>query len=133
MKTYTVYCDGATYKSNPSPSTGVGIVCYSDQPRQEVFRISQNTGSGTNNYAEYMALVIALEACIKNGFENVIFCLDSQLVVNQCNKVWRVKEPNLQPLYSRVSNLREKFKSTLIKWVPRTQNQVADKLSKDAL
>ena len=130
---YLMYCDGATWQSNPSPKTAVGIICYTDNPRTEVFKISQATGPGTNNFAEYMSAIIGLEAAISKGIQDLWVCMDSQLVVKQCRKEWRVKEPSLIPLNAKVLELMKRFKSITFQHVGRSENTEADKLSKQGL
>jgi len=130
---YLLYCDGATNKSNPSEITGVGVVCYLESPRVEVFRISQKLGRGTNNTAEYNSLIIGLEHCLIKGISEVWVCMDSQLVIKQCKKEWQVKDPGLKLLNLKVMNLVIKFKSVSFYWVARDENKLADQLSKIAL
>lgn len=127
---YLLYCDGATYKSNPSEITGAGVVCYLENPRQKIFEIAKRLPRGTNNTAEYNSLIIGLEAAKKYNINNIWVCMDSQLVIKQCKKEWRVKEPSLQPLNSRVLELVKEFKSVSFYHVPRAENAEADKLSK---
>jgi ribonuclease HI len=130
---YIMYCDGATKGSNPSLKTGVGVICYSENPKREIFRIAKGTGPGTNNYAEYMSVIIGLETAIYNNIENLWICMDSQLVVRQCKKEWKVKEPSLQPLNAKVLELVKQMKSVSFYWVSRNENTEADKLSKQGL
>jgi ribonuclease HI len=128
---YLLYCDGS---ANPNPgATGVGIVCYSEFPKKEIFHLAQATGRGTNNFAEYMSIIIGLEAFIEYSISEVTVHMDSQLVVNQLNKKWQVREPSLKPLYEKAQELRRKFVRCGIKWIPRTENDVADMYSKRAL
>jgi ribonuclease HI len=127
-----MFTDGATSPSNPGPS-GCGIICYTDNPRKEIFRLSQYLGRGTNNFAEYMSLIIGLETAIEYGVRELDVYMDSQLVVKQCNLEWRVKEPSLVPLHAKVSELKQQFDRIGIFWISRDKNTVADSLSKQAL
>jgi ribonuclease HI len=129
---YIMFTDGAAAPSNPGPS-GCGIVCYTDNPRKEIFRLSQYLGRGTNNFAEYMSLIIGLETALEYGIKEIDVYMDSQLVVKQCNLEWRVKEPSLVPLHAKVSELKQQFDRIGIFWVSRDKNTVADSLSKQAL
>ncbi len=126
---YLMYCDGAC---QPNPGRGaVGIVCYIDNPRSTVFEISQFVGDHvTNNFAEYMSAIIGLEAALSKGIQELWVCMDSQLVVKQCRKEWRVKEPSLIPLNTKVLELMKQFKSITFQHVGRSENTEADKLSK---
>ena len=133
MMKYILYCDGATSRTNPSDITGVGCICYKSLPKIEVFRISQYTGKGSNNYSEYMSVIIALKAALSKGIEDIDVYMDSQLVIKQCKHEWKVREPSLQPLFQEVEQLKQQFKNISFYWIPRTENSIADKLSKEAL
>jgi len=130
---YLLYCDGATKKSNPSDVTGIGIACYTDNPRSLVFSHHQRFGRGTNNTSEYQSLITGLQMCLQKGIDSVWVCMDSQLVIKQCKKEWEVKSPDLKPFYDRVMILIKQFKSVSFYWVPREENKMADQLSKKAL
>lgn len=127
---HLLYCDGATWKSNPSQKTAVGAICYTENPRTTVFEIAKAVGPGTNNTAEYMSVIVGLQECYNRGLDNLWVCMDSQLVIKQCKKEWRVKEPTLQPLNAKVLELVKLFKSVSFYHVPRTENTEADRLSK---
>ncbi len=130
---YLLYCDGATLKSNPSSKTGAGIICYLDNPRTEIFRHVQPLGRGTNNTSEYKSLILGLELCLQKNITELWVCMDSQLVIKQCKKEWVVRDPGLKPLNEQVIHLVKQFKSVSFYWVPRTENTIADSLSKKAL
>lgn len=130
---YIIYCDGATSQSNPSDRTGVGIICYKENPKIEIFRVSQFTGRGSNNFAEYMSVIIGLKTAASQGIQDIDVYMDSQLVVRQCKLEWQVKEPSLKPLHAEVEQLKKQFKNISFYWIPRTENGIADKLSKEAL
>jgi len=130
---YLLYCDGATNKSNPSEITGAGVVCYLENPRKEIFRVSRKLGRGTNNTAEYISLIIGLELCLERGISEIWVCMDSQLVIKQCKKEWQVRNPELKLMNLKVMRLINRFKSVSFYWVPRDENKLADQLSKLAL
>jgi ribonuclease HI len=85
----------------------------------------------TNNVAEYTGITKALEWLIANNFtnENVIVRGDSLLVVSQIKRKFKVKAPNIIPLYHKAMSLIYKFKHIEIEWIPRDQNNEADRLS----
>jgi ribonuclease HI len=130
---YILYCDGATLGSNPSKKTGVGIICYSTNPKKEVFNHYQSFGFGTNNISEYKSLILGLEMSLENGIGDIKVCMDSQLVIKQCKKEWKIKDSNLKILNEKVFELSKKFNSIEFCWIPREQNIIADNLSKLAL
>lgn len=84
-------------------------------------------GIGTNNQAEYLALIDALRGLLRLdlGGAGVRILMDSQLIVQQVNGRWKVKEPNLQPLRVDAADLLKRVGATL-EWVSR--NQIVAKL-----
>jgi ribonuclease HI len=86
---------------------------------------------GTNNEAEYCALIFALEELLRRKWSfarpcDVVIHCDSKLIVNQCTDKWRIKEPRLQKLKSRVDELirevsAQSFNVRLV-WVGREEN-----------
>lgn len=62
-------------------------------------------GDATNNHAEYRALISGLRACRQLRPTRVRCYSDSELVVNQLNGVYRVRESGLRALYIAVRQL----------------------------
>ena len=83
-------------------------------------------GDLTNNQAEYLALVRALETAKDLGAKEVECVLDSELVVRQMNGEYRVKNQGLAPLYLKIWNLRQGFSRVTFRHVPRDMNKEAD-------
>jgi ribonuclease HI len=91
-------------------------------------------GIRTNNEAEYQALIDGLKAAAEWNPDRLEVYLDSKLVVEQVNGSYRVKKPELQPLYQQVKVLLGGFSDTPeIKHVERENNRAADKLANMAL
>ena len=91
-------------------------------------------GIRTNNEAEYQALIDGLKAVGEWKPDRLEIYLDSKLVVEQVNGAYRVKKPELQPLYNEVKHLLGGFADTPeIKHVERENNKGADKLANMAL
>ena len=64
---YEIYCDGAS-RSNPGDaSIGVSI----NKDNVEIDTIKKKIGINTNNVAEYLGLIAALEYCVENKVNNV--------------------------------------------------------------
>ena len=124
----TIYTDGACL-GNPGPM-GLGI--HIKRADGEVVNKSIPYGHGTNNVAEYSALVKALEIAREQGITEVDAYLDSNLVVQQIKRNWRVKDASLRELAQAVWALASLFESFSISHVPREENTVADALSKRA-
>ncbi len=127
---FRVYVDGGS-RGNPGPS-GAGAVII-DPLGRVVKRLKKHLGVGTNNRAEYMALIMGLEAARALGAERVHVYADSELVVRQVTGRYRVKSPALEPLYKKVKGLLSAFISFRISHVPRSANSEADGLANEAM
>lgn len=125
-----VYIDGAS-KGNPGPAaTGIAITDLEDLPLYEEGRL---IGRATNNVAEYRALIRALE--ILSSLPNpprAWFFSDSQLLVQQINGAWKIKNPDMQALAMQAQKLRRALPSFQIVHVPRERNRRADEIANRA-
>jgi len=122
--------DGACY---PNPGNmAIGIVIYKDG---ELFnKISEAIGYGTNNIAEYKALIRGLEEVKKINPERIDVYCDSQLVVKQLNKIYKVRDKGIIPLFNRVEEIIRTIPCKIyFIWDRRDNNVVADGLAKKAL
>ena len=118
-----VHTDGAC-RGNPGPS-GAGWVF--SEPGGQVFRRGKAfLGRATNNEAEYVAVILALEDALKQGFQSLRLHADSELLVKQVNGIYRVKNPRIKELYTQLMGLARKFKSFEAKHVRREFNAEAD-------
>ena len=125
-----IYTDGGA-EPNPGPG-GIGVVIQ-DRKGETVTTISRSVGRVTNNQAEYMAVIAALEKALSLGFDEVEMRADSELVVRQINGRYKVKNSNLKPLYQKVVELKNRLKSFTITHVPRNLNREADRLAGEAV
>lgn len=137
MKTITIHTDGAA-RGNPG-SAGIGAVIASETGEQ-LAEISEYIGETTNNYAEYEAVIRALETLKKQvGTKeradlSVTIKLDSELVTKQLNDEYQIKEETLFPQFIRVHNLRVKYFPRIdFVHVPREENKEADSLANRAI
>jgi ribonuclease HI len=88
----------------------------------------------TNNVAEYVAAIRALEWLAKQGYPgDVVLLGDSQLVIRQMREEYEVRAEHLRAYHERLGQLARKFRRVEFRWVPREQNGRADTLSKMAL
>ena len=126
----SIYADGACW-GNPGPAA-IGAIIR-DEQQTELVRISEYIGHGTNNQAEYRALIAALKAAIRFKPAGVTLCLDSELVVKQLAGSYRVKSPFLLPLYTEAAELLKRFANLSIVHVRRGENAEADALASAAL
>lgn len=126
----TLYADGGA-RGNPGPAA-LGAVLV-DQNGAVVREISQYLGVTTNNVAEWSGLIAGLEAALELGVQDLTVRLDSELVVRQVNGIYRVKHPNLQPLYAKAQRLLRRFERVDVAHVRRKENALADALVNRAL
>ncbi|MDA2936301.1 ribonuclease HI family protein [Patescibacteria group bacterium AH-259-L05] len=125
-----VYTDGGA-RSNPGPS-GAGVVIY-DKNRKVLKKYAEFLGKGTNNQAEYKALILGLEKAKKLGADELDCYLDSKLVVEQLNQKYKIKNPALGSLFIKVWNLLQNFKTVNFYHIPREKNKIADTLVNQAI
>lgn len=125
-----IHSDGGA-RGNPGPA-GIGVV-LSDSEGNKLSEISQYLGETTNNQAEYRALIAGLERAKELGALEVDCYLDSELVVKQLNRQYKVKNADLAPLFLKIYNLTQSFKSTKFTHIRRELNKEADKLANDAM
>ncbi len=129
-KRVIIFTDGAA-RNNPGPAA-IGAIIR-DTEGNSINSISRPIGNTTNNQAEYRAVIAALEYALRSGISQVSMYSDSELIVNQINGQYRVKEATLKPLYQRVKHLQLQLESFKITHVPREQNEEANRLANMAL
>ncbi|TSC95728.1 MAG: ribonuclease H [Parcubacteria group bacterium Athens1014_10] len=127
LKTYT---DGGA-SGNPGPA-GIGVVIR-DQENKIIAEYSKYIGETTNNQAEYQALILALEKAKKMEAQEIDCYLDSELVVKQLNREYKVKDKDLGLLFIKAWNLSQGFKKINFHHIPREKNKEADALVKKAI
>jgi ribonuclease HI len=125
----TLYTDGCS-KHNPGPAA-IGVV-IKNAAGQTIATMCQTIGEATNNQAEYRAVIAGLEKALDLGANTVEVRSDSQLIVEQLNGRFRVKDAELKPLFQKVQELHWRFAGFHIDYIPRGQNQEADKLANQA-
>ncbi len=128
-KIIQIYCDGAS-KGNPGPA-GAGSIAYLND--QVLYELSEYLGIQTNNFAEYSALLLSLKKLLEifsdpEEYQLEIY-MDSELVVKQLNREYKIKSKNLIEIYYEILNLLKKFKQYTISYIPREKNKIADKLA----
>ena len=125
-----IYIDGAS-RGNPGPA-GIGVV-FIDGDDKPVRQLSKYLGETTNNVAEYLALVYALQEALLAGYTAVAVKTDSELLARQVNGQYKVRDPQLRLLHGLVLHLTPGFTRWVIEHVPRTQNTLADRLAGQAV
>jgi ribonuclease HI len=95
----------------------------------EIIEICGYLGNTTNNVAEYAGLLEALRIAKQEGATDVEIVSDSELLVKQMNGIYRVKHPNLIPMFNRAKELTRHFRRFAIKHTLRAGNKDADRLA----
>lgn len=119
----TVYVDGAS-RGNPGAS-GVGYYIV-DENGREIKRGGEFIGFATSRVAEYYGLKVGCEQALELGLKRVKFVSDSQMMVNQMNGIYKVKNSDLLPIYEDIEELFAQFEAVAITQVKREMNRVAD-------
>ncbi|MDD2680522.1 MAG: ribonuclease HI family protein [Patescibacteria group bacterium] len=125
-----IHSDGGA-RGNPGPA-GIGA-CLHSEDGALVAEVSAFLGIATNNQAEYQALIAGLNKALELKAEAVDCFLDSELIVKQINREYKVKNKELAPLFLQVYNLLTKFKQYKFTHIPREQNKEADRLANEAM
>lgn len=131
MANLIIEADGGS-RGNPGPA-GSGAVVINADTGEILAEIARFIGIATNNVAEYIALVSALEWIEEHQpASTVLVRMDSKLVIEQMSGNWRIKHPDMQQLAIQanrlVSGLNARFQ-----WIPREQNSRADALANKAM
>jgi ribonuclease HI len=126
---FTIHTDGAA-RGNPGPAAFAYII---DRAGHAPIEESGCLGETTNNVAEYVALVKALERAGTLGGRRLAIHSDSELIVKQMKGQYRVKHDGLVPLYEQAQLLAETFDSVSYHHIRREQNKRADELCNEAL
>jgi ribonuclease HI len=126
-----MYTDGAS-RGNPGLAGGGVYIC--DQDGNEISSLKQYFGETTNNQAEYRAFLMGLEEAKRLGVRNMEIRADSELLVRQINGQYRVKDPNIKPLFERAKALlAQGFSSVQVRHILRGENKKADQLANEAI
>src|SRR5437764_4518438 len=129
-ETFTLEFDGGS-RGNPGPA-GIGVVVRAAD-NTPVVTLGRFIGRATNNAAEYHALIAALREAQKLGVRRIVIRGDSELVVRQMLGQYRVKHPDLRPLYDEAQELLAQFHEARIEHNLRHKNALADKLANLAM
>ena len=130
MKLIT-YTDGGA-RGNPGPAA-IGVVVKNAATGENIAGFGRYIGETTNNQAEYQALVAAMETALKYDATEVACFLDSELIVKQMNREYRVRDVNLQPHFLKIWNMAQSLKKCTFTHIPREKNKEADAFVNQAL
>ena len=123
--TYTLKFDGGSL-NNPGISAGASVI-FKDN--YIIDRAAMYIPHGTNNIAEYNALILGLRRAIRLKIKKLNIRGDSLLVVNQIIGKYSVKNDALKKLHAIACELLSKIQEYTIKHIYRKDNTEADSLS----
>lgn len=118
-----LYGDGGS-RGNPGPSASGFVIM--DMQDNVLETNGEYLNITTNNQAEYHSLKLGLERAKQLGARKVHVFMDSMLVVNQMNGVYKVKNKELLPVFLRIKELAREFDQVDFMHVPRELNKLAD-------
>lgn len=130
----TIFTDGGS-RGNPGPA-GAGAAIYKGE--KEIGSVSKFLGIQTNNWAEYEALILALETThrlLGSPVTSLVTVkMDSELIVKQMKGEYKVKNPDMKIKHQRVKELiLESFPKIEFVHVRRELNKRADELANEAM
>jgi ribonuclease HI len=132
---FIIHTDGGS-RGNPGPAA-IGVVI---KGAGETKHYGEYIGRATNNEAEYQAVIFALKKLKQligkekaKSEAEIELHLDSELLASQLNGEYKIKEKRLQELFLEVWNLKQDFKNVVFIYIPREDNQGADKMVNRAL
>jgi len=137
MKEIICYFDGCCEPKNPGGAMGYGAIVVIDGTislEWSGYDPAENTN--TNNIAEYKSLEKILDYLLENDLtgDNVLIKGDSQLTVRQMSGEYGINNGAYVPYARRCLTKANRFKKLpKFQWIPRAQNEDADKLSKSEL
>jgi ribonuclease HI len=129
-KALTLQFDGGS-RGNPGPA-GIGVTLV-DEEGTPLYELGEFLGRCTNNVAEYTALLRGLHAAQALGAARLAVKSDSELLVRQINGVYKVKSPDLKPLFQKAVALINALGQVTVSHVYREGNTRADELANLAM
>jgi ribonuclease HI len=124
-----VNVDGSS-RGNPGESS-IGVLITDDKGRV-LEQASKLIGRATNNVAEYKALIEGVRLAIGHSPDETVFLTDNQLVANQVNGFYQVREPHLEHLNRSVLDLLARLPRWRVNFVEREINHAAHRLAEQA-
>ena len=122
--------DGCS-KGNPGKAAS-GAVIY--QNETEIWTGSRLVGyNETNNYAEYMGLIMGLNKAIELKINELHVEGDSMLVIKQMTGKNKVNSPNLIELHKIAMEMKSRFQTITFEHIYRDKNTRADELCNEAI
>ena len=124
------HCDGGA-RGNPGPA-GYGVE-ITDAQGNVLAELSEFLGFRTNNFAEYSGLLASLQYALDHGYPSLRVVSDSLLMVKQIQGAYKVKSPDLIPLWGEAKRRIAKLDRFEITHALRHKNKAADRLANAAM
>ena len=122
-----VFCDGGS-RGNPGPAASGAVILNSSD--EVMLSLNKFIGISTNNQAEYLSVILAIENLDKFNPKTIDFYLDSLLVVQQLNGNYKVKSEELLKHYQFIKEWQKTMNNKNVKvsftHVLRAKNKLAD-------
>jgi ribonuclease HI len=125
-----MHIDGAS-RGNPGPAAYAVVVKGANGA--PLATLAEFLGQATNNVAEYEALLAALGYALGHHHLRLKVVSDSELLVRQIQGSYKVKSPDLKPLYQRAREMMARLTAFSIEHVRRERNREADRLVNQTL
>ncbi len=125
-----IHVDGGS-RGNPGPAAAAAVLSTPDG--DVVDEASEVLGVATNNVAEYRGVLLGLARAKALGATEVEVVNDSELDAHQINGKYKVKHPDMKPLFLEAKKALGGFEKWSIRNVPRAKNADADALVNQAL
>jgi ribonuclease HI len=139
MNDYVAWFDGACEPVNPGGTATSGAI-VKDKEGTVLLEEGRLVGKGegmSNNVAEYAAVLRVFEYLISRSPGHVIVHGDSNLVINQLNVKLAARKGLYLSTHLEARELLGRLRSlgwqVDLLWIPRTQNEECDALSKRPL
>lgn len=111
---YILRFDGAC-RGNPSDELGLGSILYENGKKLDERSQKINVKSGTNNQAEYLALLSGLKMCLNNDIKNVLV----GVIIKQINEIYKVNNEKLLTYYNIAISLKLQFENISFEHIKR--------------
>jgi ribonuclease HI len=135
-KDIVCFFDGCCEPKNPGGNMGMGAIIYENGLELCTYSAFIPASYGnTNNIAEYIAFQWLLGTLLNAGlnYEPITIYGDSDLVIKQMKGEWKIKNGRYVEYAINSKMLLIHFTNIQLKWIPRDENNYADRLSKGHL
>ena len=122
--------DGAV-EGNPGRG-GIGVI-LKDKKGDKVFSLGKFVGNVTNNEAEWLSFIEALNIARRNKFQKLEVITDSQLLVRQWGGFYKTNAKNLLKLHRKARRLAEGFQELRLRQGMRKETREAHILANQAI